>query len=213
MIAVLRPLRYEQLLTKHRCYIIIVSIWVVSAALAASRWILTVTWNMNFCMYRLEAGNRIISSYVLVTYLFSFLIPAFSLIYATVRIFLVVVRADSQVSAQVQSISGGADEAGLVTLNAIRSAKNVLIICFVAVAFTVQLFLQMSIRHVFFDVHMSIRHVFFDVQAMTVFSFVAIYLCVCNTFMYNFLYMVLHRSIRQKLKLMFTSMYESCRSG
>ena len=104
--------------------------------------------------------------YMLVRYLFSFFIPEISLIYATVRIFLVVVRADSQVSAQVQSIRGGANEAGLVTLKAIRSAKNVLIICLVAVAHTVPLFLHMSMRHVFFDVHMSIRHVFFDVHML-----------------------------------------------
>ena len=48
--------------------------------------------------------------------------------------FLVVVRADSQVSAQVQSISEGVDESGMVTLKAIRSARNVLGICFVALA-------------------------------------------------------------------------------
>ena len=65
--------------------------------------------------------------------------------------FLVVVRADSQVSAQRQSISRGADESGMVTLKAIRSARNVLVICFVALSLSVTFLMHMIILYILQD--------------------------------------------------------------
>ena len=200
MVSVLKPLRYEQLISRNRCYGIIVCIWIVSAALAASRLVLATTWNMNFCMYIIEANNISVSALSLFLYVLSSIVPQMVLLYATVRNFLVVVRAHSHVSAQVQSISGGADVSGMVTLKAIRSARNVLVICFVALALSVPVFM-----------HMVIRHILYEAQALAVFSFVAIWLFFCNSFTNSFLYMFLHRSIRHKLRLMFTGVYESCR--
>ena len=202
MVSVLKPLRYEQLLSRNRCYGIIVSTWVVGAALASTTLTSSCTWNTDVCTYRVVANNSSFSVLALGLYIVSSVLPGAALVYATARIFLVVVRAHSQVSAQVQSISGGADQSGMVTLKAIRSAKNVLVICFVALALTVPIW-----------VFAIIRHMFFTAQTVSLFSFTAIWLFYCNSFMNSFLYMVLHRSIRQKLKLMFTGVYESCRCG
>ena len=202
MVSVLKPLRYEQLLTRNRCYGIIIFIWVVGAALASSTSSLTVTWNMNVCTYRNEANNASVSVFMLFLFVVSSIVPEVVLIYTTARIFILVVRTHSQVSAQVQSISGGANESGMVTLKAIRSAKNVLVICFVALALTVPVY-----------VFAVLRYILFDAQTIAVFSFVPIWLFHCNSFMNSFLYMVLHRSIRQKLRLMFTGVYQSCGCG
>ena len=198
MISVSKPLRYEQLLSRNRCYGIIGSTWIFGAAVAASRLILSPTWNTDTCWFTFEAHNRSVSALVLVLYLVSLVCPELVLTYASVRIFVVVARAHSQVSSQVQSISGGADDSGMVTLKAIRSARNVLVICFVALALSVPFFLHMIIVYI-------LR------EERVVFSFFAFWLVRCNSFMNSFLYMVLHRSIRQKLRVMFTGLYESCR--
>ena len=133
MVSVSKPLRYEQMLSRNRCYGIIVSAWIFGAAVAASRLSLSPTWNTNVCWFTSEA-HRSLFALDLVLYLVSLVCPELVLTYASVRILVVVVRADSQVSAQVQSISGGVDESGMVTLKAIRSARNVIGICFVALA-------------------------------------------------------------------------------
>ena len=87
------------------------------------------------CLLVYIRGHNIrVSALDLVLYLVSLVCPELVLAYAGVEMFLYVVRADSQVSAQVQSISGGVDESGMVTLKAIRSARNVLVIYFVALA-------------------------------------------------------------------------------
>ena len=134
MVSVSKPLRYEQLLSINRCYGIVVSAWIFGAAVAASMLILNPTWNTNVCWFTFESHNIRISALDLLLYLVSLVCPELVLTYASVRIFLVIVRAHRQVSAQVQSISGGVDESGMETLKAIRSARNVLVIYFVALA-------------------------------------------------------------------------------
>ena len=74
-----------------------------------------------YLLVYIRGHNITISALDLVLYLVSLVCPELVLAYAGVEIFLDVVRADSQVSAQV-------------TLKAIRSARNVLGICFVALA-------------------------------------------------------------------------------
>ena len=201
MTAVLRPLRYEQLLTKHRCYTIIVCIWVVSAALAASRWILTVTWNMNVCMYILEAGNRIISSYIYVSQVLILVLDSGNFSHLRHRANFPRRRPSSQ-----SSIGSGAVNQRRRQRSRTGDSKG-------------DSLRQKRPHHLLrscgsygatLSTHEHASRILRRTHAVTVFSFVAIYLCVCNTFTNSFLYMVLHRTIRQKFKLMFTSMYESC---
>ena len=196
MVAILRPLKYEQLFSRNRCYGIIVFNWVVGSVLAGSRLALIMEWD--------NENNATVSILSLVGYAVSVVLPELALIYATVQIFIVVVRVHRHVSAQVQSISGGSANSGLVTLKAVRSARNILVICFVALALTVPLLVSAVLR--------------FAVQGkdiVTRVGFYAVWSFQCNSFLNSFLYIVLHRTLRQKVWITFVAAYEfiRCRRG
>ena len=89
---------------------------------------------------------------------------------------------------------------GIVTVQAIRSAKNILIICFVYIALTVPL-LTFAV----------LRHVIYSERITRVFSFSAACLYSCNSFMNSFLYLVLYRLMRKKIVRMFTDMRDCLR--
>ena len=94
MVSVSKQLRYE--LSRNRCHGIIVSTWIFGAA---SRLLLSPSWNTDVCWFTFEAHSRSVSALVLVLYLVSLVCPELVLTYAIVRImFLVVVRAHIQVS-------------------------------------------------------------------------------------------------------------------
>ena len=99
-------------------------------------------------------------------------------------------------------IDAGIGSAGLVTLRAIRSARNVLIICSVSMILTIPLI-----------VFVLMRHTGHGKTITRDFKFVAIWLFSCNTFMNSFLYIVLHRSLRRKTRLLFIDVYQLCRDG
>ena len=204
MVAILRPLKYEQLFSRNRCYGIIVFNWVVGSVLAGSRLALIMEWDNENCTSGPEKNNATVSILSLVGYAVSVVLPELALIYATVQIFIVVVRVHRHVSAQVQSISGGSANSGLVTLKAVRSARNILVICFVALALTVPLLVSAVLR--------------FAVQGkdiVTRVGFYAVWSFQCNSFLNSFLYIVLHRTLRQKVSITFVAAYEfiRCRRG
>ena len=133
MVSVSKPLRDEQMLSKNRCYRIVVSAWIFGVAVAVSRLIINPTWNTDVSWFTSEAHSVRVAALVFVLYLVSLVCPGWlSPMRVCEFIFLVVVRA--QVSAQVQSISGGVDELEMVILKAIRYTRNVLVIYFVALA-------------------------------------------------------------------------------
>ena len=201
MVAILKPFRYEQLLTCNRCYGIIVFNWVVGAALAAAKFTIDVTWNTSICTFRVPANNKQASTLIISTYVVTIVIPGIALIVATVMMLIVVLRTHKQICCQVQSIGGGgAINTGLVTVQTIRSAKNILIICFVSIALSVPL-LSFAV----------LRHAIYSQQIARVFSFSAAWLFSCNSFMNSFLYLVLHRSVRKKIVRMFTDMRDCLR--
>ena len=86
MVSVSKPLRYEQLLSRNRCYRIIVSTWIFGAAVATSRLSLSPTWIANVCWFTFEAHNITVSAWDLVLYLVSLVCPELVLTYANVRI-------------------------------------------------------------------------------------------------------------------------------
>ena len=198
MIAIATPFRYEQLLTRNRCYGIIFFNWVVGATLAAVKLPLLTSWNTVTCTFRSPPNNKHASLLIFSTYILVFVVPAITLIIATGIMFVVVLRTHKLINTQVQSIggsSGGAVSAGLVTVQSIRSAKNIFIICLVSIALNMPL-LTFAV----------IRHVINNQRITDAFSFSAMWLFSCNSFMNSFLYIVLHRSVRIKLAPMFTEM-------
>ena len=198
MVAILKPFRYEQLFTLNRCYGIIIFNWVVGAALAATKFTVLPVFSINLCVHKFLPGYGI-SPLSLFTYGVTFVVPILVLLYATTRIFIVIVRTHKRILAQVHAIDGDTGSAGLVTLQAIRSAKNILVICCASLIFTVPLILFALLRHTGYRLSTTLD-----------FKFAAIWLYSCNTFMNSFLYIVLHRSLRKKTWRLFVDVYQLC---
>ncbi|KAI0215168.1 hypothetical protein LSAT2_032810, partial [Lamellibrachia satsuma] len=57
MVVILKPLSYEQLLNRNRCYGIIAFNWVVGAALAATTFTTVPAWDACICAYRYPDDN------------------------------------------------------------------------------------------------------------------------------------------------------------
>ena len=197
MVAILKPLHHEQLLNRNRCYGIIVFNWVVGAALAATTFTIVPAWDASICAFRYPDDNMHASILILFTYLLTAGIPGIALIFATSRMFIVVVRTRRDITDQLQMLATGtsrdAYNTGLATLQAIRSAKNILIICFVSMALGVPL-LTFGVLH--YAAHTRVITNLFD--------FTAVWLYHSNSFVNSFLYLVLSRSMRAKIVRMFT---------
>ena len=198
-VALLKPLRFEQLLTRNRCYGIIAFNWVVGGALAATRLAMEVTWHLKVCVSGLSANNSEHTGLAVFTHIVSFVVPRIVLVVATVRIFFVVLRTHSRITAQQQSVVTGSSR--LVTLKAIRSARNVLVICFVAIALTAPVFIVWILRS---TLHRRVA---------TAVTFTATWLFNCNAFMNSSLYLTLFRSMRHKTTLTFVAVCEFFRGA
>ena len=197
MVAILKPLRYEQLLNCNRCYGIIVFNWIVGTAVAATMFTIVPAWDASICAFRYPDDNRRVSILILFTYILTAGIPGIALIFATFRMFIVVIRTQRYITDQLQMLDAGtgrdAYNTGLATLHAIRSAKNILIICFVSMALGVPL-LTFGVLH--YAAHTRVITNLFD--------FTAVWLYHSNSFVNSFLYLVLSRSMRAKIVRMFT---------
>jgi len=188
MVAVLKPFRYEQLFTRKRCCCVIVFNWAVGAILAATKFTTHTTFSSNHCLYMFTTSH-IASALALFTYAVTAAVPIIVICYATTRIFIVVVRTHSGISAQVHAIDGGTGSAGLVTLRAIRSARNILVICFASMVLTIPL-IVFSLMH-----NAGNKNV-------PDYEFVVMWLFSGNTCMNGLLYVALHHSLRNKTKLL-----------
>ena len=143
MVVILNPLPYEQLFNRNRCYGIIAFNWVVGAALAATTFTTVPAWDACICAYRYPDDNRHASILILFTYVLTDGILGFALIFATFRMSIVVVRTQRDITDQMQMVAAGtgrdAYNTGLATVQAIRPAKNIFIICYISMALGVPL--------------------------------------------------------------------------
>ena len=194
-LALIRPLHHEQLLSYRRCYVIIGSTWLIGGALAAAKFTTGATWVAQLCMHIVPTDSDGVLGFVVLTYVVSVIVPGAVHVFATARIFAVVLRTHNRITAQVQAVDTG--DSQLVTLKAIRSARSVLVICFVAIALRIPISLLVLLRP--------------DVRAQpplkAVLGFGALWLFNCNWFLNSLLYLTLYRSVRQKVKLMFVDLY------
>ena len=197
LIAITMPLRSEQLLTRRRCYGIIAFNWIAGAVLAASKTSYYGAWNTSICIARSPVNNKLASMLILSTYIVTVVVPDVVLIVATIMTLVAVLRAHRQICAQVQSIGGvGAHlNPGHVTVQTIRSARNILVICFMSMVLTFPLMAFAISRHAIDNNSISID----------MFGFCAAWLYNSNSFMNSFLYLVLYRSVRGKLMEMFAN--------
>ena len=203
MIAITRPFTYEQLLTRNRCYAIIVCIWLIGAILSASLSHAVVGWDMNVCLYRIPVDAVDSSAFAVILFV-GWVVPVGGVLYANSRIFCVIIRTHLQIRAQVSSISGDdstVDNSASMTLQMIRSGGNVLTLCLALLLLTVPVIIS------------SIASVNGSRSSLPYwYEFVAAWSYMCNTFMNSFLYIMLFRSVRQKTGKMFADLFEKCRS-
>ena len=140
MIAITNPLRYEQVLTRNRCYFIICEIWLTGALMAAILTPFVTTWNFDSCIYAVTMTGDISGTLVLFAVIIAFVCPLVAIVYCTTRIFLVILRTHRQITAQVNSIGGENGSQATVpslTFKSIRSGRNVLIVCLAFIVLTI----------------------------------------------------------------------------
>ena len=205
MVAITKPLRYDQILTRRRCCFIIAGIWVSGAVMATALTPRVTSWNIDICTYSMSTTSKMstdIAALAIFHITVEFILPVSVTVYATVTIFRVIVRTHRQIADQTNSIGGHIDFIGNIpslTSKSIRSGRNILIICLAYLVLTipVAIYLTAIVVGVADDVPPS-------------FQFVAIWAVCCNSFVNSFLYLFLFRYVRSKAKDMFKNVCICC---
>ena len=195
MIAITKPLRYEQLLTRNRCYLIIACTWLTDGILATSGTYLYTKVDLETCIYALPAISDVMMHLVFAAIL-GLLVPAVAIVYATTKIFCVIFRTHHEMTSQVNSISGYSGDTHSLTLKAIRSGRNVLLICLA--------FLIITLPFCFYFTAVVLD---FEKKLPSWYAFISIWIYVCNSSVNSLLYLLLFRSVRSKTAEM---LYNCC---
>ena len=195
MAAILKPFRCEQLLTRHRCYVIIAAVWITGALVAVVGTAFTMGWDLQKCTCIMPLNSEMAILYTIVVLVLCVALPVIAIIYATARILTATIRVNNQISQQVHSIGGVKVATGNVvclTLQSIRSGKNILLMCLGEVALTTPL-----------SAGISLRIVGLENQLPPWYGFVAFWIAMCHATFNCVLYLVLFRTVRMKAKQMF----------
>ena len=189
LIAITKPLRFEQILTRNRCYFIIVCTWIIDALMAATMTPFVSSWNLDVCAYHrtTTAGNVGI---LLFGVFLAVVVPVTALLYASSRIFFVILRTHRQIAAQVSSIggeAGGTAEAASLTMKSIRSARNVLVVCLA--------FALLTTPYVIYMILLSLR---LDAYMPSSSKFVCAWVLLSNSSVNSLIYIFLFRGVRHK---------------
>ena len=197
MVAITKPLRYEQILTRRRCCFIIAGIWMSGAVMATAVSPRMANWNFDTCMYGMPTASKRptnIAALILFQLAVGVILPLAVIVYATATIFRVIVRTHRQIAAQTNSIGGHVDLGNIpyLTSKSIRSGRNVLIICLAYLVLTIPVAIYLTAASVgkARDVPPS-------------FQFAAVWTVFCNSFVNSFFYLFLFRYVRSKAKDMF----------
>ena len=201
MVAITKPFRYEQVLTRNRCYFIICGIWLTGALFAATITPFVATWNLDACINQATLSRGSFGTLV-VAVLIAIVCPAVAIVYCTTRIFLAIFRTHRQITAQVNSIggqSGALANTPSLTLKSIRSGRNVLIICLAFLILTIP-----------FAVYFLMYTFELDTHLPSSYTFVATWILLSNSSVNSLLYIVLFRSVREKTVHMLRGVCEMC---
>ena len=196
-LVILKPFKVEQLITRKCCYVIIGMNWIIGCVFALVNFNMNVTWNTVMCTHLLPQDGNLATFHV-THFVISVVIPVSLILYGTVRIIIVVVRTHRQISALEQSVVVGNSsigKTGFVTVQAIRSSRNVIIICVVSLVLNTPIFAYVVLH---FLTAYRIPHGF---------SFISIWVFESNTFVNSLLYLLLFKSVRQKAFHMFRTIY------
>ena len=201
MVAITKPLRYEQVLTRNRCYFIICGIWLTGALLAATLAPLALPWNLDDCIYETKMSSHAVGP-LIVFVIIAIVCPAVAIIYSTTRIFFAILRTHRQITAQVNSIGGENDAVATIpslTFKSIRSGRNVLVICLA--------FLILIIPGIVYAAMYTFE---LDNHLPSSYKFTATWILLCNSFVNSLMYIILFRSVRDKTVQMLRGAYELC---
>ena len=202
MVAITKPLRYEQILTRNRCYFIICGIWLTGALMAAILTPFVTTWNFDACIYNVKMIGDIFSLLFLFLVIIAFVCPLVAIVYCTTRIFLVILRTHRQITAQVNSIGGENGSQATVpslTFKAIRSGRNVLIVCLAFILLTIPFCVFAALSPFGLTKHWS-----------SLYKFAAAWIVLSNSFINSFIYIVLFRNVRAKISEMLRGVCRRC---
>ena len=208
MVAITKPLRYQQLFSRNRCFTVISLTWFAGALFSMSISCMAVTWDMAACFY--DTANS--SSYdsvpvldvaiILSFVFFGWTVPVVTIMCATAIIYKSVSRAQRQIAAQIHSIGGiiGLDPpTSPLPLQTIRSGKNVLIICFTVFILSVPAAITLVL--------ISVGR-YNDMSHWVKFAIAWIFMS--NYSANSLLYLLLFRSVRQKTKQLYSELYQYC---
>ena len=193
MVAITKPLRYEQVLTRSRCCLIIIGIWLSGAVYAAILCPWIVSWDLDTCLYyvRVESLPVQVVGLLIIGVIFGLVAPLAVIIYANIRIFVIIVRTHRQMAAQLHSIGGSVAYVGNIpslTTRSIRSGRNVLILCLTYFFLTIPVGVSMIAAIVKGP----------NYKWSTAVKFSAVWSVYCNTFLNSLLYVFLFRNVRGK---------------
>ena len=189
MIAIIAPLRYEQLLSKARCYAIIASTWIIGGALSLGSSGFNVKWDVVLCLSQCSYESRIYSS-ITTIYTVLLSIALIGIVCATSRILCAVVRTHIKIRTQVHSIGGQSNAVegiASLTLRTLRSGLTLLIMCGGVLSLTIPYMVYI------FRTLIPGKH-----SMSPSYRFVACWISLCNSFVNSLLYLVLFRTVRRK---------------
>ena len=204
LVAITKPLRYHQLLTRSRCCIVISGIWIsgVGTSLLLSP---TVTTDFNFetCMYMNKTDKPTVNVVlILFGLVFGLVLPLVIIVISTGTIFRVIVQTHRQIAVQTNSIAGhiSVENMPSLTVKSIRSGRNVLIVCLAYVLLTIPITTDVIFVIVGMEKYLS-----------SFVNFVAVWTLFCNSFVNSLLYLLLFRNIRSKALSMLGECSNLCR--
>ena len=201
MFAVVYPLRYLALVTERRCYYVIIWNWTASIILTAPIYfLLEVTWSEDFCFVRggkVSSGNTLV--YLLLSQVIGGFLPMALMMYANVRMFIVVVRAKHAVAAEIIPSVAGTNSSvlhqhtlSMSLFRSVRSSRNIIIICSVFVGIiTLEVIVILTV-----SLHQT-------QQQPSAAEIATMWLFFNNSSINSLLYIVLHRSVRSAVMNLF----------
>ena len=188
-IVILNPFKVERLLSHKRCYIIIGMNWMIGGLVAVGVFKMDIPWDIARCTYGKSNEYGGMEGYLL-HFVFGVALPVSLIVYGTLRIFIVVLRTHRQIVALENSVAIGDNsirKTSFVTVHAIQSSRNVLVICIVSLLLNTPLLAY------------GVLDTMTGTPVLHGFSFISAWLFQSNTFVNSLLYLVLFKSVRKRV--------------
>ena len=233
MVAILKPLHYERLITQTRCCIVIACTWFFGCVFAMTGNHLRVKWNRSACIsvVSYKSGFSMAHRTIFVVVM---AVPLVIIAYATTRMFCAIVRTHLQITAQVTSIGGhhgpavgghhgpavgghhgpavGGHHGPAVGGHHGPAADPSLTVQSIRSGRSVLLIclavLVLTVPMILYGVAVAMWGI--NVVSPS-YGFLAYWISLCNTFDNSLLYLILFRSIRRKTADMLNELVKSCR--